>query len=111
MSDREREFREIADSLPQIVWRASAEVTDNNYVNSRWFEYSGMDFDTTAGMGRMTALHPDDHAQVGAAVKRAIETRQGYDLEYRLRRRDGESRRFIARCTAVRDPQTGAITS
>jgi PAS domain S-box-containing protein len=34
-------------------------------------------------------LHPDDHERVTAAVRRAIDRRQFFDEEYRLRRADG----------------------
>ncbi len=109
-SEREREFRRIAESLPQIVWRSRADSSLNNYVNARWFEYSGMDFDSTGGTGWLGALHPDDHARVVEALHRSMETGRGYDLEYRLRRRDGEYRRFLARSMPLPDAD-GAITS
>ena len=40
LRDREREFRELADSMPQIVWAAGPEG-DFDYYNRRWYEFTG----------------------------------------------------------------------
>jgi light-regulated signal transduction histidine kinase (bacteriophytochrome) len=42
-------------------------------------------------------IHPDDRARVVEAWKHALETRTPLDVEYRLRRHDGEYRNYAAR--------------
>ena len=48
-----------------------------------------------------TRLHPEDHDQISAAIRRHLETRNLYDVEYRLRTRSGEYRWFRARGQAI----------
>jgi PAS domain S-box-containing protein len=46
--DRETHFRELAESLPQMVWEANAD-TSITYVNRHWIEYTGFGVDEMAG--------------------------------------------------------------
>jgi PAS domain S-box-containing protein len=48
-------------------------------------------------------LHPDDAARTQDALKAHLERSEPYDVEYRLRLKDGSYRWFRARGTAVRD--------
>ncbi len=48
-----------------------------------------------------SSLHPDDHANVMAAVQAHLERREPYDIEYRLRTKSGEYRWFRARGKAI----------
>jgi PAS domain S-box-containing protein len=46
-------------------------------------------------------VHPEDHAWVAEAVKRAIETQGGYEIEYRVLLPDGEVRWIAGRASCV----------
>ena len=55
----EGRFRQLADSMPQIVWTARPDGY-NDYYNERWYEFTGF---SRAGFGPMSyepLLHPDD---------------------------------------------------
>ena len=54
-------------------------------------------------------IHPDDQARVRAAWDSHIESREIFDLEYRLRRADGNYRVMLARSVSIRAPD-GALT-
>ena len=58
-SRHDRQFRTLAESLPQIVWVASEECCFA-YQNRRWCEYTGLSSDESTGFGWMQAFHPDD---------------------------------------------------
>ncbi|MCA8995746.1 MAG: PAS domain S-box protein, partial [Planctomycetaceae bacterium] len=49
-------------------------------------------------------LHPDDHDRILAAIGRHLEQREPYDVEYRLKHKDGEYRWFRARGQAIWNP-------
>ena len=49
------------------------------------------------GWGWLDAIHPDDRAHTAPEWERALNSRTMYEVEYRLRRRDGEYRHTIAR--------------
>ena len=103
------DFYEIAESLPQIVWRLSADGA-NRYSNMRWFEYSGLNVVESEGRGWAEAVHPDDRARTAAAWAQALANGGRFEDEHRLRGRDGTYRRFLARANPVRDA-AGKIVS
>lgn len=50
-----------------------------------------------------THLHPDDHDRTWAGIRAHLDTRQPYDMEHRLRTKDGRYRWFRCRGQAVWD--------
>jgi len=62
------------------------------------------------------SVHPDDRDRVMAAVKNHLEKNEPYDIEYRIKKKDGTYNYWWARGTAVRDEQgnpyqwIGAVT-
>jgi PAS domain S-box-containing protein len=51
------------------------------------------------------AIHPDDHDRVINAVKEHILYRSPYEVEYRIRRKDGTYLRWMSRASALRDKE------
>ncbi|WP_221090942.1 PAS domain S-box protein [Deinococcus aquaedulcis] len=102
----EARYRSLAETVPAIVWESSDEAVD--YFNPRWFTYTGLD--PAAGLGDAwhRVVHPDDAAEAVRRSAEAASTGAVYEMDYRLRRADGEYRRHLAR--AVRDPATGRWT-
>jgi serine/threonine-protein kinase len=84
----EERFRLLADAIPQIVWTTGIDGR-NEYLNERWFEYTGMTVQEVAGTGWMEALHPDDRERTTQAWVLALERGERFEIEYRIRRADG----------------------
>jgi PAS domain S-box-containing protein len=84
----EREFRELAEAMPQIVWATSADGR-NIYFNQQWVDYTGLTLEESYGEGWITPFHPDDKQRAWDAWQRAVQHRDTYSLECRLRRADG----------------------
>jgi PAS domain S-box-containing protein len=84
----EREFRELAESMPQIVWATTADGL-NIYFNQQWVDYTGLTLEESYGEGWITPFHPDDRQRAWDAWQRATRHRDTYSLECRLRRADG----------------------
>ena len=57
--DSEKRYRSLAESIPPIVWTASADGAVN-YFNQRWFDETGQTPEQAEGWGWMAAIHPDD---------------------------------------------------
>ena len=55
----EQRYRELADSMPLVVWTARPNG-ELDYYNQRWFDYTGMTLEQTQGWGWQPVLHPDD---------------------------------------------------
>jgi PAS domain S-box-containing protein len=91
LRESEERFRLLANTTPALIWMCDAEGT-TTYLNERRFAFTGSDQDAGYGDTWMTYIHPHDLPAVKEAFSKAIETRQPYTKEFRLRRRDGTYR-------------------
>lgn len=98
----EHRYRQLADAMPQIVWTtdSSREV---DYINPRWFEYSGMTLEETQRLGWLRRVHPEDVARYEQASREAARRGEGFEIDYRLRAKDGSYRWFLTRMVPIRD--------
>lgn len=92
----EREFRSLAESMPQIVW-ATDPAGRNIYFNQQWVDYTGLTMEESHGEGWIIPFHPDDRQRAWDAWHRATRYRDTYSLECRLRRADGVYRWWLIR--------------
>jgi PAS domain S-box-containing protein len=90
----EQRFRELAESLPQLVWVTNA-AGENTYFNSRFAEYTGLTPLELMKDGWHRAIHPDDLARTMETWSQCIERRIPFLTEYRLLRHDGAARHFL----------------
>jgi PAS domain S-box-containing protein len=85
----EERFRNMADHAPVMIW-----VTDITgyctYLSNRWYTFTGQTEATGLGFGWLEAVHPDDRDFSRDIFLRASEHHEAFQLEYRLRRHDGE---------------------
>ena len=108
LKESELRFRELADSMPNIVWTAQPDGFVD-YCNRRWHEYTGEPESTGRDSSRLSALHPDDVERCSAAWQRALATGAPHLVEYRLLdRRSGQYHWHLERALAVRNAN-GAI--
>ncbi len=99
----ERNFRLLADTIPQIVWTARPDGW-LDYYNQKWFEYTGMTFTQTQGWGWASVLHPDDLQQCLEVWMQAVKTGETYEIEYRLKHADDHIYRWhLSRALAIKD--------
>jgi PAS domain S-box-containing protein len=98
--DVERRLNALADAVPQIVWSTTADgVTD--YVNDRWYDYTGLPRERAFGEGWAEATHPEERAAVLATWHAANATGRAFEKQQRLRGRDGSYRWFLSRAQPV----------
>ncbi len=98
----EAKFRVLADSMPQMVWSATAEGAVD-YFNARWYEFTGLPIGAADGDGWGVAVHPADLEQVEATWRRCVATGEPYHGEFRLRHRAGAYRWLLGRGQPDRD--------
>ncbi len=97
----EVKFRQLAEVGPQIIW-LSGPQGELEFVNQRWVEFSGLDYHATKDPEQITQrLHPDDHLL--DHWRKSVATGTPFELEARLRGKDGEFRWFMMRSIPVRD--------
>ena len=74
----------FADVIPQIVWEARPDGSCV-YFNRRWYDYTGLTRETSLGTDWDMAVHPEDRTPCIERWKRASETGEPFEIEYRLR--------------------------
>jgi PAS domain S-box-containing protein len=99
LQESEADFRNVAETMPQIVWTADAQGR-LDYHNQRWHDYAG----TGVGLSGRSILHPDDYRRCLELWRSSVATGNRYEIEYRLRRAaDGAYRWHIGRASPLRN--------
>lgn len=107
LRDSETRFRTLAQALPQIVWTAQPDGQADFY-NDQLTETTGLSVEQACSIGWGELLPPEDLEATAAAWKHAVETGGIFDVEHRLRQKDGTYRWFLSRSVPIRD-ETGRI--
>ncbi len=95
-------FENLLELAPQVVWfgQPDGHVT---YSNPYWYEYTGLSERETLGYGWTSAIHADDRDEVVNTFKAAAEQGKNSEVEFRLRRKNGDYCWFLARGRPGRD--------
>ncbi|HEX8656246.1 MAG TPA: PAS domain-containing protein, partial [Hymenobacter sp.] len=100
---QQEQFRLLTEFIPQLVFRADA-AGQTTYVNQRWRDYTGCPTEQPGPeYSGPAVIHPDDVAAAAAAWQTATAAGRYYELEYRLRRHDGEYCWFLTQVQPLRD--------
>jgi PAS domain S-box-containing protein len=89
----------IIDTIPAVVWSSSPDGSAN-FLNKRFRDYTGLSLEEGRGSAWMNALHPEDRATDD--WRAALGAGKPFEREARLRRADGEYRRFLLRFAPLR---------
>ncbi len=104
----EARFRELADTMPQIVWSAGP-GGQLEYFNQRWYGLTGAERASTEEATWLSMTHPGDRQQLLHAWRESVRTGQPCQVEHRLKvHATGQYRWHLARALPVRDGQ-GAV--
>jgi PAS domain S-box-containing protein len=79
----ERNFRELANSMPQIVWAAGPDGI-NDYFNRRWYEFTGLDDRVHRPDPWQAVLHPEDMPEFLRRWEESVSTGREYQVESRF---------------------------
>jgi PAS domain S-box-containing protein len=108
LRESEERYRVLAENIPQMVWIARPDGFVE-YFNQRWLDYTGLQPHETLGWDWQQVLHPDDRLLTQQQWTTSLATGNPYEVQYRLRRYDGEYRWHIGRGIPIRD-DSGVIT-
>ncbi len=104
LRESESRYRDLAETLPQLVWTTQMDGKAN-YFNKRWYEYTGQQPEEALGSGWAEALHPDDRENALEVWQSSVRDVQLYQVEYRIRQTDGNYRWFLARGLPIKNRQ------
>jgi PAS domain S-box-containing protein len=103
LTESERRYRFLADTVPQLIWSADAKG-NLDYCNERWFAFTELPFERLRGVGWQDTLHPDDRERVVAAWEGALQTGALHlQIEHRMRHRDGTWRWMLTTALPFHD--------
>jgi PAS domain S-box-containing protein len=91
LRESEERFRNMADAAPVMIW-VSGPDKGCIFFNKVWLEFTGRTMDQESGNGWAAGVHPDDRDRCFAIYSSSFESRRSFQMEYRLRRADGEYR-------------------
>ena len=104
----ERRFRNLADSIPHIVWVAGADGAIQ-YVSRRWSEVTGRPESMAKGAGWFELVHPDDVADLRASWEESIRGGEPFQFEFRMRYASGALRWNVGRALPERENGSGVV--
>jgi PAS domain S-box-containing protein len=81
----------MADTAPVMIW-VSDTAGQYIYFNQQWLSFTGRAIDNELGGGWTNGVHPDDLERRLAAYNNAFNLLEPFNVEYRLRRVDGQFR-------------------
>lgn len=101
----DKKWKELANSLPVMVWTADANGMVD-FFNELWYKSTGLTWEETYGFGWTKALHPDDLKRCLEAWNYALAHHSFYEMEVRYRTKEGDYKWFIARGVPILENDT-----
>ena len=84
-------FRTMADGAPVSLWMADASGK-STFHNQAWLDFTGRARAEMGGQAWLECVHPDDLSRCLETYREAFRDRRKFQMEYRLRRYDGQYR-------------------
>jgi PAS domain S-box-containing protein len=98
LRETENRFQNMADASPVLLWMSG---TDSlcTFFNQSWLDFTGRTLEEEWGVGWSEGVHFEDFQRCIDIYVAAFNRREVFEMEYRLRRRDGEYRWILDRGT------------
>lgn len=91
LDEQQERTRFILESLPIMIWTTRPDGAPESF-NARWLEFTGTSQAESMGRGWLKLLHPDDAPRVAQQWQQTVHKPALFQIEYRLRRHDGQYR-------------------
>jgi PAS domain S-box-containing protein len=102
--ENEARFRQLADTMPQMVWTATAEGKPE-YFNRRWHDSGEVANGAKLDETWIQCLHPDDVPFTLNKWQSSLREQRPFEVEYRFKEnRTGGYRWHLGRALPVTDP-------
>ncbi len=91
LQESELKYRTLANSGQALIWTSGLDKKCD-YFNEPWLAFTGRSLTQELGDGWTEGVHPDDRDRCFETYAGTFDRREGFSMEYRLRRHDGEYR-------------------
>jgi formate hydrogenlyase transcriptional activator len=98
----------LIDTVPSFLWTSFPDGS-KEYLNKRWYEYTGLSQEQGKGWGWKVVVHPDDLDQLVREWRALLDVPKPGELETRIRRYDGEYRWFLIRVVPQFDAEGNVV--
>ncbi|HWA38391.1 MAG TPA: PAS domain S-box protein [Burkholderiales bacterium] len=95
------DYRLVFETIPHMVWATNA-GGELEFCNRSCCDYLGRSLQEISGEGWQDVIHPTDLAACLEKWRRSLRSGARFDVEYRLRRHDGEYRWHHGRALPLR---------
>src|SRR3989441_7638397 len=92
----------IIDMVPSFLWTSLPDGS-KEYLNKRWYDYTGLSLKEGEGWGWKVGVHPEDLDRLVQEWLAIMDARKPGELETRIRRYDGVYRWFLIRVVPLLD--------
>jgi PAS domain S-box-containing protein len=96
LRESEERFRVMADTAPVLLWIAGTDKLCE-FFNRGWLDFTGRTMKQELGYGWAEGVHRNDVWHCQEIYESCFDARQSFEIEYRLRRYDGEYRWVLDR--------------
>src|ERR1700736_556853 len=98
----------LIDTVPSFLWTSFPDGS-KEFLNRRWYEYTGLTPEQGKGWGWKVVVHPDDLDRLIREWLALLNDPKPGELETRIRRYDGEYRWFLIRVLPEFDAESNVI--
>jgi formate hydrogenlyase transcriptional activator len=98
----------VIDTVPSFLWTSFPDGS-KEYLNKRWYEYTGLTLEQGTGWEWKVVVHPDDLDRLIREWLALLNAPKPGELETRIRRYDGEYRWFLIRVVPQFDAEGNVV--
>lgn len=89
LKDSEVQYRNLINSGLALIWRSGTDKLCN-FFNETWLRFTGRTLEQEMGIGWVDGVHPEDFNQCLETYETAFDKREPFEMEYRLRHKNGD---------------------
>uniref|UniRef100_A0AAU6WS11 histidine kinase n=2 Tax=Chryseobacterium TaxID=59732 RepID=A0AAU6WS11_9FLAO len=81
VQEREKKYRDLADSMPQFVWTSDRHGRIN-YMNDNWYKHMGFDKNEDPNEALRKIIRPDIYPKISKIWEESVRTGKSFEVEY-----------------------------